>query len=149
MIYHFGEDQHQEDQHHGSEDQRRYQKDLACIAMNNVISLESLMDAGGKDSTRFEIASKDTGGMPDEVLEEQEHTEILAKAISKLQKNEQIVLSLYYVESLRLKDIAQIMNVSEPRVSQIHTRAIGKLRLEMTNYYNNNNSTPSKRGKKG
>lgn len=127
--------------------EERYQKDLACIAMNNVISLESLMDAGGKDSTRFEIASKDTGGMPDEALEEREHTEILAKAISKLQKNEQIVLSLYYVESLRLKDIAQIMNVSEPRVSQIHTRAISKLRLEMTNYYNNN--TPSKRGKKG
>ena len=68
-------------------------------------------------------------------MEEQEHTKVLAEAISHLQENEQIVLSLYYVENLLLKDIAQIMNISEPRVSQIHTRAISKLRKELMNYY--------------
>ncbi len=129
--------------------EERYQKDLACIAMNNVISLEALMDAGETENSRFEVASKDTSSMPDAALEEQEHAQVLEKAIANLQENEQIVLSLYYVESLRLKDIAHIMNVSEPRVSQIHTRAIGKLRNEMMKYYNiTGKENVTKRGKR-
>lgn len=114
----------------------KYQKELAGIAVNNVVSLEALMDSGDSDSYHMELASRNTSEMPDRVLEEQEKTEILTKAISNLQENEQIVLSLYYVENLRLKDIAHIMDVSEPRVSQIHTRAIGKLRKELMSYYN-------------
>ncbi len=114
----------------------KYQKELAGIAVNNVVSLEALMDAGDPESYHMEIASGNTSEMPDWALEEQEKTEVLTKAISSLQENEQIVLSLYYVENLRLKDIAHIMDVSEPRVSQIHTRAIGKLRKELMSYYN-------------
>ena len=74
--------------------------------------------------------------MPDQMLEEQEIKDILVQAIDHLQENERLVLSLYYVENLLLRDIAQVMNVSEPRVSQLHTRAIGKLRKEMTEYFN-------------
>ena len=116
--------------------EERYQKDLACIAVNNVVSLEALMDAGEMDGRRVEVPSTDSSGMPDSVLEEQEKREVFERAIASLQENEQIVLSLYYVENLLLKDIAHIMNVSEPRVSQIHTRAIGKLRKELMHYYN-------------
>ena len=115
--------------------EERYQRDLASIAMNNVISLEALMDAGETEGPHFEVASQDGRGMPDAVLEEQELSEILENSIRNLKENEQIVLSLYYVENLRLKDIAHIMNVSEPRVSQIHTRGINKLRHEMMKYY--------------
>ena len=114
----------------------KYQKDMACIAMNNVISLEALMDVNEFENLHFEIASRDKNGMPDQVLEEQEIKEILVRSINHLQENERIVLSLYYVENLLLRDIAQVMNVSEPRVSQLHTRAIGKLRKEMTEYFN-------------
>lgn len=113
----------------------KYQRDLACIAMNNVISLEALMDTGEVENARFEIPSRDTSAMPDYRLESQELKDVLTQAIGNLQENEQIVLSLYYVENLLLKDIAHVMNVSEPRVSQLHTRAIGKLRKEMANYY--------------
>lgn len=115
--------------------EERYQKDLASVAMNHLISLDSLMDSSETTGQRFEISSEDSSGMPDKVLEEQETIDILTRAISNLQENEQIVLSLHYVENLLLKEIAQIMNISEPRVSQIHTRAIGKLRKEMMNYY--------------
>lgn len=114
----------------------KYQKDMACIAMNNVISLEALMDVNEFENLHFEIASRDKNGMPDQVLEEQEIKEILVRSINHLQENERLVLSLYYVENLLLRDIAQVMNVSEPRVSQLHTRAIGKLRKEMTEYFN-------------
>lgn len=114
----------------------KYQKDMACIAMNNVISLEALMDVNEFENLHFEIASRDKNGMPDQMLEEQEIKDVLVHSINNLQENERIVLSLYYVENLLLRDIAQVMNVSEPRVSQLHTRAIGKLRKEMTEYFN-------------
>lgn len=127
--------------------EERFQKDIACIAMNNVISLEALMDVNEFENLHFEVASKDESGMPDQVLEEQEVKEVLTQAVRNLQENEQIVLSLYYVENLLLKDIAHVMNVSEPRISQLHTRAIGKLRKEMTEYFNNA-GTAAKRGKR-
>ena len=114
----------------------KYQKDLACIAMSNVVSLEMLMDTGEPDTMHFEVASRDSSGLPDHVLESQELIEVLTEAIRNLQDNEQMVLSLHYVENLLLKDIAQVMEISEPRVSQIHTRAIGKLRKEMAKYLN-------------
>ena len=114
----------------------KYQKDMACIAMNNVISLEALMDVNEFENLHFEIASRDKNGMPDQVLEEQEIKDVLVRSINHLQENERLVLSPYYVENLLLRDIAQVMNVSEPRVSQLHTRAIGKLRKEMTEYFN-------------
>ena len=112
----------------------KYQRDLACIAMNNVISLEALMDTGEVENAHFEIPSRDTSAMPDYRLESQELKDVLTQAIGNLQENEQIVLSLYYVENLLLKDIAHVMNVSEPRVSQLHSRAIQKLKLYMKQY---------------
>lgn len=116
--------------------EEKLQKDFACIATNNVVSLEALMDATESEGMHFEIASRDEGGLPDFMLEEQEVKETLAAAIAALQENERIVLSLYYVENLLLKEIAQVMQVSEPRVSQLHTRAVGKLRKQMMEYYN-------------
>lgn len=116
--------------------EEKLQKEIAGIVMNNVVSLEALMDASEFESMHIEIASSDESGSPDRMLEEQEVKEILAAAIAALQENERIVLSLYYVENLLLKDIAQVMQVSEPRVSQLHTRAIGKLRKQMMEYYN-------------
>ena len=116
--------------------EEKLQKDFACIATNNVVSLEALMDATEAEGMHFEIASRDEGGLPDFMLEEQEVKETLAAAIAALQENERIVLSLYYVENLLLKEIAQVMQVSEPRVSQLHTRAVGKLRKQMMEYYN-------------
>lgn len=127
--------------------EERLQKDIASIVTNNVVSLEALMDANEFETMHFEIASRDESGLPDYVLEEQEVKSVLAAAIAELQENERIVLSLYYVENLLLKDIAQVMQVSEPRVSQLHTRAVGKLRKQMMDYYNI--SQPEEKKKKG
>jgi RNA polymerase sigma factor for flagellar operon FliA len=56
------------------------------------------------------------------------------------------VLSLYYEKNLPMKDIAQVMDISKPRVSQIHARAIQKLRLYMQSY--SNDSAPTAQPKK-
>ena len=60
--------------------------------------------------------------------------EILRQGIEGLREKEQLVLSLYYEQELNMKEIAQILGISAPRVSQIHSRAIQKLRGHMQAY---------------
>ena len=128
----------------------KYQKDAARVALDNTLSLDALMDSRDPEGYRFEVASEDARSQPGSALQDQELQQTLAAAIQTLQKNEQIVLSLYYEKNLHMKEIAQVMEVSEPRISQIHARAIQKLRDYMTSYMN---GTPvpkhSKKRKKG
>ena len=114
--------------------------------MSNTLSLDALMDARDLEGYRFEVSSEDPTIQPETVLEDQELQETLAKGIASLQKNEQIVLSLYYEKNLHMKEIAQVMGVSEPRISQIHSRAIQKLREHMGAYMNS--EAPEKSSKK-
>lgn len=107
----------------------KYQKDVSNVALSNILSLDALMDMYEMDGGRFEVPSQETHGQPENYVQERETQRILAEAISKLRENEQIVLSLYYEKNLRMKEIAQVMDVSEPRISQIHSRAIQKLRV--------------------
>lgn len=128
--------------------QERYQKDAANIALSNILSLDVLLDTRESDGYQMEVPSSDTEGQPELVLQEREMQRVLAEGISQLRKNEQIVLSLYYEKNLHLKEIAQVLEVSEPRVSQIHTRAIQKLRTYMEAYMNSAEK-PAKTKRKG
>ena len=124
----------------------KYQKEAARVALSNTLSLDALMDARDQEGYRFEVSSEDKKLQPETVLEEQELQETLAKGVAALQENEQIVLSLYYEKNLHMKEIAQVMQVSEPRISQIHSRAIQKLREYMGTYMNS--EPPQKSSKK-
>ncbi len=69
-----------------------------------------------------------------DVLADMEKTELkayLMQAISGLTEQERLVVSLYYYEELTLKEIGDIMLISESRVSQIHTRAVSRLRISI------------------
>ena len=123
----------------------KYQKEAARVALSNTLSLDALMDARDMEGYRFEVSTEDPTVQPEAVLEDQELQETLASGIAALQKNEQIVLSLYYEKNLHMKEIAQVMGVSEPRISQIHSRAIQKLREHMGTYLN---SEPPKKSSK-
>ena len=114
--------------------QERYQKDAANIALSNVLSLDVLMDTRETSGYPMEVPSSDASSQPELVLQEREMQRALAEGIASLRENEQIVLSLYYERNLHLKEIAQVMELSEPRISQIHTRAIQKLRAYMERY---------------
>ena len=124
----------------------KYQKEAARVALSNTLSLDALMDARDLEGHRFEVSTEDPTVQPETVLEEQELQQTLAQGISSLQQNEQIVLSLYYEKNLHMKEIAQVMGVSEPRISQIHSRAIQKLREHMGAYMNS--GSPAKTSKK-
>jgi len=64
-------------------------------------------------------------------VEEEELIEIIKKVLQKMSKKEQLVIQLYYFEELSLKEIAQILEISESRISQIHKNVIRKLRKEL------------------
>ena len=111
----------------------QYQEDLANSSMCNVLSLDALFE----DREQNGGAELPDGGMdsrPEDSMLRQELLETLTKAIASLRENEQTVISLYYHKNLSMKEIAQVMEVSEPRISQLHSRAIQKLKLYMNQY---------------
>lgn len=65
---------------------------------------------------------------PSQYVEDGEVKQTLAKAIDKLAEKERLVISLYYYEGMTLKEISLILNLSEARISQLHTKAVFRLR---------------------
>ena len=63
--------------------------------------------------------------------------EIVTKAIESLPEKQRLVLSLYYYEDLNLKEIGEVLDVTESRVSQLHTQAIMWLRRKLKSHFEN------------
>lgn len=80
------------------------------------------------------VVNKTDGQSPESGLLYEELKGKLTEAIEKLNEREKLVISLYYYENLKLKEIAGIMNVTESRVSQIHSAAIIKMKHELKDY---------------
>ncbi len=112
----------------------KYQEELAKTALCNVLSLDMLLEERDGEVPTKRPPQTDPEAQPEEHFEKKEMYEVLNSAVSELRENEQLVLSLYYQKSLQMKEIAQVMGVSEPRVSQIHSNAIRKLRICMEKY---------------
>lgn len=105
-----------------------YEKMLSDTAGANLLSFEALLENYG--SVSGAMAEKKSGeDSPEELCEEKELHECLAEGIKSLRPNERLVLSLYYEKELTMKEIARVMDVSPPRVSQIHSHAIQRLRI--------------------
>ena len=79
-------------------------------------------------------ADEDPTFSPESRMLEGELRQQLAASIDLLNERERTVVSLYYYENLKLKEIAYVMDVSESRVSQIHSAALGKLKKRMLDY---------------
>lgn len=99
----------------------------------NYISISSLDSIiYGEDDVSIKSLIEDTSSIrPDYILEEKEEIEILKNSIEKLNEKDKIVLNLYYYEGLTLKEIGTVLEVSESRVCQLHSRAILNLRKLM------------------
>ena len=79
------------------------------------------METGG--ARRFE--------QPEQAVEKQELKKMLAEALKKLTEKERSVITLYYYEDMTLKEISVVLSVSESRVSQLHTKALSKIRAQI------------------
>ena len=69
---------------------------------------------------------------PDVIVEREEIRRVIIQAINELPKNEKMVIVLYYHEDLSFKEIGQVLNVSESRISQLHSKANLRLRAKLT-----------------
>ncbi|HLG74335.1 MAG TPA: FliA/WhiG family RNA polymerase sigma factor [Chloroflexota bacterium] len=97
------------------------------------ISMDRMVDADNMDrSSQVMPELADEKALdPLDYSERMELSHALAKAISQLSVREQQVLSLYYVEELNLREIGQVLEVSESRVCQLHTKSILRLRTAL------------------
>ena len=91
---------------------------------------------GGDDGSAESTHGLATGS-PAAGVEEQAFRASLGEAIGTLPERERLVLALYYKEELNLKEIGSILNVSESRVSQIHSQAALRLRARLTEWREN------------
>jgi RNA polymerase sigma factor FliA len=103
---------------------------LKDVSVTSLLSLDELIcrEDDNRQVPRIETVENTTTV---DVLDDMEKTELrvfLIHAISNLSEQERLVVSLYYYEELTLKEIGEIMLISESRVSQIHTRAVTRLR---------------------
>lgn len=80
--------------------------------------------AGDDQTTLHEVISIDNGEEVIDTIANEETREMIIEALNSLGEKPRLVLSLYYYEELTFKDIGKILNISESRVSQIHTEAI-------------------------
>lgn len=95
----------------------------------NLVSLDEYLEQGSE--VRAELGNAPRFEQPEMVVERQELKKILAEAIDSLTENEQRVIAFYYFEELTLKEISKILEVSESRVSQLHTKALRKMKDRM------------------
>lgn len=97
-----------------------------------VVSLEKMIMTGdGDDTLRLEGVIASPEQTPEEMIADKEQIELLAGAIDKLPEREKLMLSLFYYEELTKKEIAGLLKVSAARISQLHSRAIERLRLTL------------------
>ena len=92
----------------------------------NLVSLDEYLEQGSE--VKAELGNAPRFEQPEMVVERQELKKMLAEAISSLTEKEQQVISFYYFEELTLKEISRVLEVSESRVSQLHTKALKKMR---------------------
>ncbi len=102
------------------------------MKITGVVSLNEFMESGSEipeeqhNQHRFEE--------PEKVIEKGELKEVLGQALLLLTEKEKKVILLYYYEDLTLKEISNVLEVSESRVSQLHTRALQKMKVKMGYY---------------
>lgn len=101
---------------------------LSDISTFNVSSLEETLLTSGD----YNLKLNNSSNIPEQIYQEKEIKELLAVAIDKLAINEKKVISLYYYEELTYKEIGSIMDLSESRISQIHSKSILKIKNILT-----------------
>ena len=102
-----------------------FQKKIQNITTYSIVSLDDLLEQKREVTSSEEDKQIET---PESVIENTETKEILVDAVSTLPEKEKKVVSLYYYEELTYKEIGKLLNISESRVSQLHTKAIIRLK---------------------
>ena len=97
--------------------------------VTNIVSLDEFMEQGAE--TKVEQSLTADFDQPDKILEKQELKDVLVKTLETLTEKEKKVIVLYYYEELTLKEISRILEVTESRISQLHTKALQKMKVRL------------------
>ena len=112
----------------------KYQETMRKAALFNILSLDMVLAEAQGNEVGVSLPQGEKNEQPESKYLKKELTEVLAEGVGLLKENEQLVISLYYIDELNMRQIADVLSVSEPRVSQIHTNAIKKLRKHMERF---------------
>jgi RNA polymerase sigma factor for flagellar operon FliA len=113
---------------------RELQETFTKLSYTSVASFEELWAPGSDKDDRSSLMAMirdDTAEDPVALFETEEIKSILSKAIERLPEREKMVIALYYYEGLTLKEIGEVLGVTESRVSQLHTKAVLRLRARL------------------
>lgn len=102
--------------------------------VTNVVSLDEFDESGPEPV--MDAAHNSHYAQPEEIVTQEELKTMLVKSLDNLTEKERRVIELYYYEDLTLKEISNILEVSESRVSQLHTKGLIKMRKVMGPYMN-------------
>lgn len=102
------------------------------LKITNVVSLNEYVEQGTEPTMDAKCNSQFT--QPEDAIQQEELKQVLERALEQLTEKEKKVILLYYYEDLTLKEISNILEVSESRISQLHTKALGKMKKEMGSY---------------
>jgi len=109
-----------------------YYKLLEEVNITTLLSLDdTFWNSRGDKASLADVTADDQEKTADERVEEAELRECMVEFLKELPEQEKLVIALYYYEELTLKEIGEIMGLTESRVSQIHTRAILDLRARL------------------
>jgi RNA polymerase sigma factor for flagellar operon FliA len=112
-----------------------FSKTMMKISGTSILSLNDVWYSAD-DSDKISIGDSIESPVslnPDSVMEREEIKRVIVQSIQELPEKEKKVLVLYYYEDLTLKEIGKVLDVTESRVSQLHTKAILRLRAKLTN----------------
>ena len=115
--------------------EEEYQQTVMKLSGTSVLSLNDVWYSGN-DNDHMSIGDSiesPSSLNPDVIVEREEIRKIIIQAINELPEKEKMVIVLYYHEDLTFKEIGQVLEVSESRISQLHTKANLRLRAKLTN----------------
>jgi RNA polymerase sigma factor for flagellar operon FliA len=113
-----------------------FRNTLLEIANSSVLALDDLWTVADPDGGQVSLLDtiRDPHAVdPEEAIDTVELKDRLAEAIESLPDRERLVIALYYYETLTLREIGEVLGVTESRVSQLHTKAVLGMRSHLQN----------------
>ena len=105
------------------------------VALRSVVSLDRvLVGSDGEEVAVSAVIGHDSSPDPEEVLAASELRSSLVEALRLLPERDRQILALYYIEEMTLREIAAVLGVTEGRVSQLHSRALLRLRTLLADF---------------
>ena len=114
--------------------QGELEESLTEISRSSMAALDELWtpSSGGDQISLIDTIEDTSGPDPEASLQQTELKEALGEAIARLPEREKLVVTLYYYEELTLREIGEVLGVTESRVSQLHTKAVLRLKARLS-----------------